>query len=904
MKQRKTGGASRRDADDLEAGVGDIASDHALDGSNGDANGANSADDGNFKYSEHGLRLEEVEMLLQKYGKNELPEKVVPKWYVFLTILCEPMPLMIWLAAIIEAILFKWMDMTILLGIQLANASIAFYETSKAGDAVAALKASLKPEATVYRDSKWKRIDASMLVPGDKVLLGTGSAIPADCRINEGRIEIDQSALTGEALPVTKYKGDRCQMGSTVVRGDVEGTVEFTGRNTSYGKTVSMLQTDAEPSNLQNMLMDIMIVLVVVSLTLCSVVYLHLAHITSVVEALSFTVVLMVASIPLAIEIVTTTTLALGSKELSSHGAIVTRLSAIEDMAGMAILCSDKTGTLTLNKMEIQQDTRIYCKGETIKSILYYAAMAAKWREPPRDAIDTLILNTLTAVDLDSLDNFVEQVDFLPFDPMIKRTESKLRDRRSGSIFQTSKGAPHIILKLIGNSPEIAHKVEMDVKALGERGIRSLAVARTNETGAWVMLGLLTFLDPPRPDTLKTIEDARRFGVAVKMITGDNLLIAKETAKRLNMGDDILAAEGLPTLDPITRLKPANLSADFGDHILVADGFAEVFPEHKYLIVECLREMGYKTGMTGDGVNDAPALKRADVGVAVHGSTDAARAAADIVLTEPGLSTIIHGIVIARCIFERIRNFITYRIAATLQLLLFFFIAIFAFRPSDYEPEDQDDHNWPSFFHMPVIMLMLITLLNDGTLIAIGYDNVVPQDTPTVWNLRVLFTVGTVLASVACISSLLLLKISLESWQEGSFYQLIGLGGISYGQITTSIFLKVAVSDFLTLFSARAGENWFWSSRPAPVLIGAAALALSMSTLLACVWPMSRPDGIPTLGLERRGPHILPVYIWIYCIVWWIIQVRNCTTYHCFLLLLTLFFFYFCFSHSRIWQRF
>ncbi len=271
-------------------------------------------------------------------------------------------------------------------------------------------------------------------------------------------------------------------------------------------------------------------------------------------------------------------------------------------------------------------------------------------------------------------------------------------------------------------------------------------------------------------------------------------------------------------------------------------------------------------------MNDAPALKRADVGIAVQGSTDAARAAADIVLTEPGLSTIIYGILIARCIFVRIKNFITYRIAATLQLLLFFFIAIFAFRPSDYEPEDMDDHNWPDFFHMPVIMLMLITLLNDGTLIAIGYDHVEPSNTPTIWNLRVLFVIGIVLASIACASSLLLLHLSLTSWMEGSFYQIIGLGGISYGQITTSIFLKVAVSDFLTLFSARAGEDWFWSSAPAPILLAAASLALGTSTIVACIWPMSRPDGIPTLGLEHKPPYFLPVFIWIYCIFWWLIQ--------------------------------
>lgn len=610
-----------------------------------------------------------------------------------------------------------------------------------------------------------------------------------------------------------------------------------------------------------------MICLVVVSLTLCSVVYLHLVHITSVVEALSFTVVLVVASIPLAVEIVTTTTLALGSKELSNHGAIVTRLSAIEDMAGMGILCSDKTGTLTLNKMVIQEETPVYMRGETRSSLLQQAALASKWKEPPKDALDTLVL---TCADIHALDRF-EQLEHMPFDPSIKRTESTLRDRITGSVFKTTKGAPQILLKLI-NNPYVAENVEADVKSLGERGIRSLAVARTSETGEWLMLGLLTFLDPPRPDTLQTIEDAKRYGVAVKMITGDHQLIARETAKRLNLGTNILAAHGLPSLDPVTRLKPHNLARNFGDMVLDADGFAEVFPEHKYLIVETLRELGYKVGMTGDGVNDAPALKRADVGVAVSGSTDAARVAADIVLTEPGLVTIVHGILIARCIFERMRNFLIYRIAATLQLLFFFFIAIFAFRPVDFEPEDQDDHYWPNFFHMPVIMLMLITLLNDGTLIAIGYDHVEPQHTPTVWNLRVLFCIGIVLAGVACVSSLLLLYLSLDSWQPNSFYQWIGFGGVSYGQVTTSIFLKVAVSDFLTLFSARAGEDWFWTSRPAPILLAAGAFALSTSTVFACVWPRSKPDGIPTLGLSRQSPHLLPLWIWGYCILWWFVQ--------------------------------
>ena len=602
---------------------------------------------------------------------------------------------------------------------------------------------------------------------------------------------------------------------------------------------------------------------------MCTIVFVYLLYQgTEINTDLSFTVVLLVASIPLAIEIVTTTTLALGSKELSKHGAIVARLSAIEDMAGMAILCSDKTGTLTLNQMHLREQTPVYVPGEDQYSLLRYAAMAAKWQEPPRDALDKLTLN---AVDMGSLD-LVEQLAYMPFDPIVKRTEGTVRDLKTGKVYKTSKGAPHVISNLVGDSA-VTELVDADVHRLGMRGVRSLAIAKTDDNGKWQFLGMLTFLDPPRPDTKKTIADARSYGVQVKMITGDHLLIAKETARVLDLGDNIRSSAGLPILDPVTKLKPKNLGRDYGDMCLSADGFAQVFPEHKYLIVECLRELGYKVGMTGDGVNDAPALKRADVGIAVSGSTDAARAAADIILTQEGLSTIIDGILISRCIFVRIRNFITYRISATLQLLIFFFIAVFAFKPPDYQPTTNPDSvDWPTFFHMPVIMLMLITLLNDGTLIAIGYDNVTPQRSPEVWNLRVLFFLGAVLGGVACFSSLLLLWALLSSWQTGSFCQVTGLGGLSYGQITTSIYLKVSISDFLTLFSARTGDDWFWSSYPAPILFTAACFALTSSTFIALAWPSSIIDGVYTLGLARRQPYLLALYVWIYCIFWWFIQ--------------------------------
>jgi H+-transporting ATPase len=383
----------------------------------------------NFVYNHHGLSSTQARDYLSRYGRNELVEVNVPLWYIFVSQLWQPMPLMIWAAVLVEGAIGGYPDLAILLVIQFVNASIGFYEITKAGDAVAALKASLKPVATVKRDGAWKNIDAALVVPGDLVLLATGSAIPADCRVNPkeairgpssvvpsaATIDVDQAALTGESLPVTMFEKDSVKMGSTVVKGEVEGTVEFTGGETFFGKTASLLQSEPETSNIQKVLISIVSVLTALSCVLCSIVFAFLlTNGEGLGGALQFTVVLMVASIPIAMEIVTTTTLSLGSKELSAKGAIVTRLAAIEDMAGMSILCSDKTGTLTLNKMMIQDHTPVYLSGENRYTLLRYAAMAAKWKEPPRDALDTL---TLGAVDLESL-NSVTQLDYMPFDPV------------------------------------------------------------------------------------------------------------------------------------------------------------------------------------------------------------------------------------------------------------------------------------------------------------------------------------------------------------------------------------------------------------------------------------------------------------------------------------------------------
>ena len=333
------------------------------------------------------------------------------------------------------------------------------------------------------------------------------------------------------------------------------------------------------------------------------------------------------------------------------------------------------------------------------------------------------------------------------------------------------------------------------------------------------------------------------------------------------MGMHIFTSERLPLLDPDTKQKPADLSKNYGDLCLAANGFAQVFPEHKYLIVECLRELHYTVGMTGDGVNDAPALKRADVGIAVAGATDAARAAADIVLTEEGLGTIIHGIVLAREIFQRLSNFITYRIAATLQLLVFFFISLFAFRPEDYAPPGTE---WPEFFHMPVLLLMLITLLNDGVLISIAYDNAVANATPDKWNLPALILTSSVLGAVSCFSNLILLYFLLDSWDPNGLFRSLGFPGVDYGQITTAIYLKVSVSDFLTLFSARTGPKFFWQVKPATILLCGGVLALLLSSLLSLFWPKGNIDKIEVEGLSNSIDIFL--FTWIFSIVFFFIQ--------------------------------
>ena len=734
---------------------------------------------------------------------------------------------MIWTAIIIEIIRCDWMDLVVLLILQFLNGFLGWYEERNAGNAIEALKQKLAPKACAKRDGEWKVIDAKTLVIGDRIKMKLGDIIPSDAKLGPGFLEVDQSALTGESLAVTKYEGDEVYQGAVVKRGDLEAIVVGTGQWTFFGRTSKLVASVHQIGNFQKILFKVAMFLLCVSTVLVLIIlFVVLSKGNDFLETLSICVVLEVASIPIAMQVVCTCTMAVGAHALAMRKAIVTRLSSIEELAGMDILCSDKTGTLTKNELTVQKPQVV---GKwSVNDIFETAALAAKREGGNQDAIDKCITDIATSIYKINFARF-EELDFVPFDPKIKRTEAHIRDIKTGDSFKCTKGAPQVILAM-ARDPSIEEEVSKAVEQLAAGGYRTLGVARTDKDGRWVMQGLIPLYDPPREDTAETIQKARLMNINVKMITGDQIAIAKETARILKLGDKIYNSEMLN--DSATSVQKQLL-----DNIIVdADGFAEVFPEHKFAIVQILQEKGKRVGMTGDGVNDAPALKKADVGIAVEGATDAARAAADIVLTAPGLSVIIEAIYRSRKIFQRMKNYVIYRVACTSQLLIFFFTTMICVNPQNYICSGYDDCvDVPNTFALPVIALVTITLLNDGTIISIAYDNVTVSKSPEKWKLTVYFAVSLMLGAVAFVSSCIMLLLGLNNMNKSDpsvFFSAFGFPTFSYGEVLTLVWFKVSISDYLTLWAART-NGLFWTRKPGRLLLAAFLFAVTVSTFFS-----------------------------------------------------------------------
>ncbi|MGC1410197.1 MAG: plasma-membrane proton-efflux P-type ATPase [Acetobacteraceae bacterium] len=740
--------------------------------------------------SPDGLSQAEARKRLAQYGPNEIEEKKTNELLKFLSYFWGPIPWMIEVAVVLSGIVRHWPDFFIILLLLVANATVGFWEEHQAGNAIEALKARLAIKSRVKRDGKWITPPARELVPGDAIRLRLGDIVPADARLLDGdEVSVDQSALTGESLPKTCKSGDAVFSGSIIRRGETDALVYATGGKTYFGKTAELVQTAVTVSHFQKAVLRIGNYLIILAVAMVAVIIgIGIYRGNPILETLQFALVLTVAAIPVAMPTVLSVTMAVGARLLAKRQAIVSKLVAIEELAGVDMLCADKTGTLTQNKLTLGDP---FCLDKITADQLILAGALAS-RAENDDTIDLAVLGGLK--DKAALKPY-QVTHFQPFDPVHKRTEAAVK-AADGSTFKVTKGAPQVILALSANAASVKDAVDKAVNDFAARGYRALGVARAGSDGKFQLLGVLPLFDPPREDAKSTVATAAEMGVKIKMVTGDALAIARETAKTLGMGTNIL--DGATLGDSKTK-ETAAVTKSIED----ADGFAQVFPEHKFHIVDVLQKHGHIVGMTGDGVNDAPALKKADCGFAVSGATDAARAAASIVLVAPGLSVIIDAIKESRKIFQRMNSYAMYRIAETLRVLLFMTLAIVIF----------------NFYPLTAIMIVMLALLNDGAILSIAYDNVIYRNQPEAWNMRVVLGIATVLGLVGPIAAF------------GLFYLGDRVFHIDRPQIQTMMYLLLSVAGHLTIFQTRTRGPW-WSIRPAWILLLAVGGTQIAATLI------------------------------------------------------------------------
>ncbi|WP_420583884.1 plasma-membrane proton-efflux P-type ATPase [Ruegeria sp.] len=789
-----------------------------------------------------GLTSTEASDRLAKYGRNELAEKRVSDLQRLLGYLWGPIPWMIEAAAVLSAMIGHWSDFFIIMVLLTYNAASGFWQERKAADALAALKAGMAPKAMVLRDRQFSQIDAARVVPGDVVRIKLGDVVPADVRFISGDyVSIDQAALTGESLPVSKAIGDVGYSGSIAKKGEMTAVVIATGADTFFGRTASLVAGAGKgASHSQIAVTHIGDFLIILSIALAfllvgtelyrDMVVDHSWQWSSAADILRTVLALLVASIPVAMPTVMTVTNALGAMNLSKKKAIVSRLEAIEELAGVDVLCSDKTGTLTKNQLSLGDP--VLFGEDDVNELILAGSLASQFDGD--DPIDAAVIAGLPGSD--ALSKY-SQTKFVPFDPVSKRTQATVINPNGKSADYT-KGAPQVILDLCKPEPATLRKAQDDVEGLASNGMRALGVARSDDDGnTWTFMGILSLFDPPRDDSKETIQRAKEHGLSVKMVTGDDVAIGDQIAAQLGMSAHLQAASDLFTSD----MDMSHLPEQIAQNVERADGFARVFPEHKYAIVKALQDRGHVVAMTGDGVNDAPALKQADCGVAVSGATDAARAAAALVLTAPGLSTIIDAIEEARRIFERILNYIVYRVAMTLDIMFVVVMATILFGFSPLTP----------------IMIIMLALLDDVPIMTIAYDNTYLPKKPIRWDMRRILLGASLMGLLSIVQTFGLLLIGMHWINSTSLQAWISL---TQEQVQTVLFLQLAAGGHLLLFVVRSRGAFFarpWPARPLLIaIIGTQAIAVA---LCGFGW------------FVEQIPWTVIGLVWVYMLIWLVI---------------------------------
>ncbi|BBP43369.1 plasma-membrane proton-efflux P-type ATPase [Thiosulfativibrio zosterae] len=825
-----------------------------------------------------GLSQTEAQQRLSQFGFNEIQTHEVSFLKRLLQRFWGPIPWMIEVAALLSAIANKWEDFAIIMVLLLVNGLLDFLQEHRALNALKVLKSSLATQTTALRDGKFIEIPSRELVPGDLIQLRIGDMIPADVQLVSGDyLMIDESALTGESLPVNKQSQEVAYANTVVKQGQMMAVIIHTAAQTRFHSVVALITKtqQSETSHFQKMVLQIGHFLIALTVFLAMIIILvSLSRGDPIGDILRFVLVLTVASIPVALPAVLSVTMAVGAMNLAKRQAIVSKLTAIEELAGIDIFCSDKTGTLTQNKMQVSSP--VLAEGKTELDLFANALMASKLEN--HDPIEQPLFQYAQS-QLPELNHLAyRQQKFTPFNPNDKFTKASYTfEVRS---FVAYKGAPQVILNRCTLTNEVRNLMQLHIDSLASQGYRTLAVAcQSDEPDATLeLIGLIPLYDPPREDSKETIDLIESRGVQVKMVTGDNLAIAQEIGRLLGLEGASLKASKLSgggsqvllelaefltqaiyqTLDTeatetqakhfagkviqqlnqlydTTRLDREFLSEHQSALVALIERteiFAEVIPEDKFKIVDTLQRGGHFVGMTGDGVNDAPALKKADCGIAVSGATDAARASADIILTQPGLSIINDAITQARETFERMRTYATFRIAETIRLILFMTLSIVIF----------------NFYPITAIMVIMLALLNDLPILAIAYDQVKVSNTPVRWRMSRMLTLSTTLGITGVISSFLL----FFTLQHLNFAEDI---------IQSMIFLKLVVAGHFTLWILRS-EGWFWEKPfPSPWLFSAILGTEILGTLFAVYGIFIAP-----ISWEMAG------FIWLYALIWMFIN--------------------------------
>ncbi|MEO7021201.1 MAG: plasma-membrane proton-efflux P-type ATPase [Ktedonobacteraceae bacterium] len=777
-----------------------------------------------------GLSAAEATKRLDHDGYNELAEKRVNPFLRLFASFWGPIPWMIEIAAILSLVIRHWADFVIILVLLVMNAAVGFWEEYQANTTIAALKKHLALHARVKRDGAWVTLPSRELAPGDRVHLDIGEIIPADARLLEGDpIEVDQSALTGESLPVTRKVGENVYSGALVKRGEMDALVYATGQDTYFGATAKLVEKAHTTSHFQRAVLKIgdYLIVLAVSLVILILIAALIRH-DDLLTTLQFALVLTIAAVPVAMPTVLSVTMAVGARILAHKQAVVSRLAAIEELAGIDVLCSDKTGTLTQNKLVLGTPSCVTATDP--HQVIFAAALAS--RSEGQDPIDMAILGGVAKEQQQDISQHYQVTHFQPFDPVHKRTEATVKGP-NGQTFRVAKGAPQVIQALSAAPEKSQAQVDQAIHDFAQRGYRALGVARMDEQ-QWQVLGVLPLYDPLRDDSKATVATAKKMGVQIKMVTGDQLAIATEISSELGLGTHIQDAA-------LFSSTPTDQANQFAETIEHADGFAQVFPEHKYAIVEALQKRGHIVGMTGDGVNDAPALKKADAGIAVSGATDAARSAASVILLTPGLSVIIDAIKEGRKTFQRMNSYAIYRITETIRVLLFMTLSILIF----------------NFYPVTAIMIVLLAVLNDGAILSIAYDRVHYSNKPEAWNMPKVLSLASTLGLLGVLETFGLLYLATTVFH------------LNRDLIQTLIYLKLSVSGHLTIFVTRT-RGPFWSIRPASVLLIAVICTQLLATLITVYGLFMSPIG-----------WTLALFVWGYALFWFLVEDRlKLVVYH------------------------